>query len=115
MKTTYIVAATLIAVIALGLAPKASNADPTYPRPHEVNKRLANQNARIKQGVKSGQLTRRETRNLRLRDASIHYQEQRDRIRDNGHLTKREDVHLNRELNHTSNAIYRDKHNNWKR
>ena len=53
MKTTYIAAATLIAVLALGLAPKPSNAQTAYPRPHEVNKRLANQNARIKQASRA--------------------------------------------------------------
>jgi len=111
MKANYIATATLIAVLGLGMAPVQSNAQTAHPRPHEVNKRLEHQSSRIHQGVKSGELTRREAKNVRLADARIHYQEHRDRILHNGHLTKGETRRLNHELNHESKVIYRDKHN----
>jgi hypothetical protein len=31
--------------------------------------------------------------------------------KDNGHLTKQDQRHLNREANHMSKRIYKDKHN----
>lgn len=47
---------------------------------------------------------------LHHRDARIHAQEARDRMQDHGHLTATEHRHLNAELNHTSKAIYHEKH-----
>lgn len=111
MKTTYISAATLFAFLGLGLLPLQANAQSNHPRVNEVNHRLADQNARIRRGVRSGQLTHREAESLRLKDAKVRYQEQRDRILHHGHLTRHEDVRLNHELNHDSRSIYRDKHN----
>lgn len=111
MKTTYISAATLCAFLGLGLLPLQANAQSNHPRVNEVNRRLSDQNARIRQGVHSGELTHRETEHLRMRDAKIRYQEQRDRIRHGGHLTRHEQVRINHELNHSSKSIYHDKHN----
>lgn len=76
-----------------------------------INQRLHDQHGRIHQGVGSDQLTRREQYRLNRRDARIHAQEHLDRRFDNGHLTGGERRNLNRELNRTSGAIYRDKHN----
>ncbi|MBV9849157.1 MAG: hypothetical protein JO250_05655 [Armatimonadetes bacterium] len=111
MKTTIF--AGLAAATALGsllVAGTASAAVP-YPHPHNVNQRLRDQHARIRQGIRSGQLTWRETRNLDRRDARVVRQEQRDRFFHNGHLTSGERRQLNHELNRDSRAIYRDKHN----
>ncbi len=76
-----------------------------------INQRLHDQHGRIHQGVGSDQLTRGEQYRLNRRDARIHAQEHLDRRFDNGHLTGGERRNLNRELNRTSGAIYRDKHN----
>ena len=76
-----------------------------------INQRLNDQHGRIHQGVGSGQLTRGERYRLNRRDARIHAQEHLDRRFDNGHLTGGERRNLNRDLNRTSGAIYRDKHN----
>lgn len=76
-----------------------------------INQRLHDQHGRIHQGVGSGQLTRGEHRRLNRRDAMIHAQEHVDRRFDHGHLTGGERRGLNRELNHSSRVIYRDKHN----
>ena len=79
-------------------------------RHHEgINARLHNQQERIHQGVGSGQLTRREQYRLDERDSRIRTQEYRDRL-SGGKFTPAERRHLQRELNHTSHAIYHQKH-----
>ena len=111
MKAYYISGAALFTFLGMALMPLQASASTKYPRPHEVNNRLENQHDRIQQGVKSGELTRREAETLRLKDARVHSQELRDRITHNGHLTSKEYAQLNHELNRNSGAIYRDKHN----
>lgn len=76
-----------------------------------VNQRKENQQNRIAQGVKSGQLTARETSHLEGREASINHEEHAMRRADDGHLTRADRATLNRRQNRTSRAIYRDKHN----
>ena len=103
----------LAPVLLLGaLALPAGAQTPPPMHPHSINARLHDQHERIHQGVGSGQLTRGEQYRLNTRDARIHRQERRDRRFDNGKLTSSERRHLQRELNGSSRAIYRDKHNN---
>src|SRR5580698_9091766 len=52
--------------------------------------RAENQQQRVAQGVRSGQLTGGETRNLENREASIHQQAASDRAANGGHLTGQE-------------------------
>ena len=85
--------------------------DPGHPRVNQVNTREQNQQNRIANGVKSGQLTPGETARLEKKENRIAKQEQRDMAKHNGHLTKAEQNKLNREQNKVSKDIYRDKHN----
>ena len=85
--------------------------DPGHPRVNEINRREQYQQNRIANGVKSGQLTPRETARLEGRENRLVRNEKRDIARDNGHLTKRDQARLNREENHVSGHIYADKHN----
>jgi hypothetical protein len=80
-------------------------------QPGQIEQRKDNQQQRIGQGVRSGQLTPRETRNLEGREASINREERHMRAADNGHLTRADRAALNRRQNHVSHSIYRDKHN----
>jgi len=80
----------------------------------EINQRKENQQDRIAQGVKSGELTAGETAHLERGEAHINRQEARMRANDNGHLTQADRAKINREQNHMSREIYRDKHNNRK-
>ena len=80
-----------------------------------IQQRKFDQQSRIHQGVRSGALTRGETRNLESREASINREEYRMRRNDNGRLTGRDRAILNNRQNHLSNAIYRDKHNGYVR
>ena len=85
--------------------------DPGHPRVNQVDSRERNQDARIAQGDRSGQLTNGETARLDRRENSIQQQKARDMATDSGHLTRGEQRQLNRRQNRTSRAIARDKHN----
>jgi hypothetical protein len=77
----------------------------------EVGKRQENQQDRIAQGVKSGQLTAGEAAHLEKREAAINKEVKYDRAANGGKLTPAERRQVNRQQNRTSNAIYRKKHN----
>jgi hypothetical protein len=83
----------------------------TAPPPGTAAQRKANQQARIAQGVKSGQLTAHETSNLEHREASVNKEEHNMRAADNGKLTAADRAALNHRQNKISNSIYKDKHN----
>jgi hypothetical protein len=90
------------------------NAAVQPPAKGEINQRKENQQDRIAQGVRSGELTAGETARLEGREASINRQERNMRAADNGHLTAADRAKINREQNRASRAIYRDKHNGRK-
>jgi hypothetical protein len=77
----------------------------------EINQRKENQQDRIAQGVKSGQLTAGETSHLEHQEAAINHEEKAMRAQDNGHLTKVDRTLITRQQNQESRRIYRDKHN----
>ena len=77
----------------------------------EINQRKENQQDRIAQGVKSGQLTAGETSHLEHQEAAINHEEKAMRAQDNGHLTKADRSLINKQQNQESKRIYRDKHN----
>jgi hypothetical protein len=76
-----------------------------------VNTREGNQQARIAQGVKSGQLTPRETSHLENKEAHINNEVHNDRAANGGHLTQQEREQVNHQQNNASKQIYNDKHN----
>lgn len=86
------------------------NSDPKS----EVGKRAENQQDRIAQGVKSGQLTAGETAHLENNEAKINREVKADRAANGGKLTAQEKAQVNRQQNRESRQIYRDKHNNRK-
>jgi hypothetical protein len=77
----------------------------------EVGKRAENQQDRIAQGVKSGQLTAGETAHLESNEAKINKEARNDRAANGGKLTPQERRQVNRQQNRQSRQIYRDKHN----
>ncbi|MBV9851922.1 MAG: hypothetical protein JO250_19835 [Armatimonadetes bacterium] len=111
INISRLAATALLGVTLLPAAVQAQTPPPAPPHRPGVNARLRHQDARVDQGDASGQLTRRESRRLSRRDARIAGQAARDRYLHNGHLTAGEHRRLNRELNRTSHAIYRKKHN----
>jgi hypothetical protein len=77
----------------------------------EVGKRAENQQDRIAQGIKSGQLTAGETAHLESNEAKINKEVHNDRVANGGKLTPQERRQVNRQQNRESRQIYRDKHN----
>ena len=97
--------------LALAQDPTPSPA-PADPQPKsEVGKRAENQQDRVAQGVKSGQLTAGETANLETKEAAINGEVKADRAANGGKLTAAEKTQVNRQQNKLSNQIYQDKHN----
>jgi hypothetical protein len=77
----------------------------------EIRQRKENQQDRIAQGVKSGQLTAGETANLERKEANLNREIRHDRKQNGGNLTNRQKRQINRQQNKLSKQIYRDKHN----
>jgi len=78
---------------------------------NEVNARRENQQERIANGVKSGQLTARETANLEKKESNINKEVRADRKQNGGNLTNNEKRQINRQQNVVSGQIHGDKTN----
>ena len=78
-----------------------------------INERQDNQQARIQQGVVSGELTKRET--VRLSKQQIKIQRKEMRFKSDGQFTKKERALVQRDLNRQNKAIYRQKHDQQQR
>ena len=99
-------------VVPLGVtAPAgAQTFDQTHPRRAEVTARLANQNTRIKQGVRDGQLTQGEAGAMRADDRAIRAEERADAAVNGGHITRAEQAQINRQENANSRTIRDGRH-----
>jgi hypothetical protein len=86
--------------------------DPGHPRVNQINRREQNQQNRIANGIKNDKLTPRQTARLERGEQRLQNNEKKDMAKDNGHLTKQDQRQLNREANHMSKRIYKDKHSN---
>lgn len=96
----------LAACIALGLACAVAAQAQTAGSETERN---VDQQQRIEQGLDSGQLNTKETSQLERGEQRIDRTEARD-LR-NGSLSPAEKAQIQREQNHESGLIYKDKHN----
>jgi hypothetical protein len=77
----------------------------------EIKERKENQQDRIAQGVKSGQLTPGETAKLETKEAKLNKEIRHDRKQNGGNLTNNEKKQVDRQQNKLSKQIYNDKHN----
>jgi hypothetical protein len=105
MNTIYFVLAAILA-----FAPAAIFAQTATPTP-DINQRKVDQQDRIAQGVRSGELTAGETSRLEHQEAGINKEERGMRAQDNGHLTAQDRRTINHQQNVESKRIYNDKHN----
>ena len=109
---TFAAALVLLPTAALlAQAPPAPTLPPSQATSRTINQRKADQQNRIGNGVKSGQLTARETGHLEHQEAGINKEERGMRAQDNGHLTSSDKKTLDRQQNQESRRIDRDKHN----
>jgi hypothetical protein len=77
----------------------------------EVGQRQRNQQERIAQGIRSGQMTAGEAARTEGREAAVNREIHNDRAANGGKLTGAEKRSINRQQNRTSAQIYREKHN----
>ena len=111
IKSAILGAILVLAPAAATFAQTATTAAP----PQTINQRKTDQQDRIGNGVKSGQLTARETSHLEHQEAGINKEERGMRAQDNGKLTRQDRKTINHQQNQESRRIYRDKHNAAKR
>jgi hypothetical protein len=95
----------------LGTVTAALLAAGSYAQTSEVGQRAENQQDRIAQGIKSGQITAGGAANLETKEAAINQEVRADRALNGGKLTTQEKQIVNQQQNTMSNQIYTDKHN----
>ena len=101
--------ASVLGVLVLATTPSLSLAhSPTHP--YAISGRLHNQQHRIVQGVREGQLSPAETSQLEREEFGIRRARYRMR-HDDGHLGPEERARLQHRLNEASQDIYQDRHN----
>ena len=107
MKRTVLFVA-LLAVAGIGIATSADAGWRTaHPRRAEVNARLLNQDRRIHEERKEGEITAAQAHDLHAQDRGIRAQERYDASLHNGHITRAEQARLNHEENQVSRQIGR--------
>jgi hypothetical protein len=103
----------VIAILTLGVAAGASELasaetwNEAHPRRAEVNARLANQNHRINQERREGEITARQARALHAQDRFIRKEERFMAGRNGSHITRSEKRSLNQQENAVSREIGR--------
>jgi polyhydroxyalkanoate synthesis regulator phasin len=112
-----VVTAAIAALPALSLPAAAGG--PASTRAHAanrdpgVNRHQYHQEQRIQQGVRSGELTREETKALAQEQRAIRQEERA--YKSDGKLNKEERKDLHQDLNQASRNIYQEKHDGEKR
>jgi hypothetical protein len=110
MNTLFVKVLAPIALLGtLAAAPVMAKQPPVH-----AYQRLGHQERRIAQGIRTGELTPRETGRLETREVRMDRQVTRDRAINGGYLTQGERFRVRHELNGTSREIYRFKHNDQK-
>ena len=109
-KRTALGAVTMILGILAGGAFAADEAkdinwQKNHPRREQVNNRLNNQNKRITNEVKEGDLTKSQAAGLRKQDRQIRKEERLMASQNGGHITKQEQKTLNQQENAVSSKI----------
>lgn len=85
-------------------------ASPALAGPGRIARRKENQQDRIAQGIKSGQLTAGETARLERKEAGLNREIRGMRQLNGGKLTPKERALVNHQQNRLSRDIYRQKH-----
>ncbi len=78
-----------------------------------TNARQHRQEHRIRKGVESGELTKKEAARLKAEQKAVNKME--EEALEDGHLSKKEKKHLQRAQNAASRDIYRQKHDEQQR
>lgn len=109
LLTRRLLSATLISCVAAGSIGSAlaneSQWAKNHPRRAQVNERLENQNRRINQEVKEGEITKQQAAQLHKEDRQIRKEERLMASQNGGHITKAEQRTLNQQENAVSRQI----------
>ena len=108
MLNRQILALGFAAVTAVGFSTSAlaeTAWQKNHPRRVEVNHRLANQDRRIHNEVKSGEITRTQAAGLHREDRQIRREEHAMASQNGGHITQSEQKVLNQQENTVSRQI----------
>ena len=105
---------TTLVTIAMAILPGLALAQtaPSTAAGALIDQRQANQQQRIDQGVKSGELNQREA--ARLQKGQAHVQKMEDRAKADGKITKQEARQIEHAQDVQSKKIYREKHDKQK-
>ena len=104
MKLRNIAVGVTVAIASLGAFAQAASA----PQTPGVDKREVRQDARIQQGVASGELTAKETYRIEKGQAAINKVEAK--AKSDGQVTRAERRRLHKMQDHASRDIHRQKH-----
>ena len=100
---------TTLVVLSLAGVGSAALADTTWqkdhPRREQVNNRLANQNKRIDNQVKNGDMSKAKAARLHKEDHQIRTEERLMASQNGSHITKQEQKTLNQQENKVSKQI----------
>ncbi|MBS1605191.1 MAG: hypothetical protein JST42_21185 [Bacteroidetes bacterium] len=109
MKKLFFSAAALIALLSISSATFAQDGkwDRQHPRRAEVNSRLNNQDRRINQERREGEISGAKAARLHAQDHAIRHEERAMAARHDGHITRGEQARINRQENHVSRRIGR--------
>lgn len=115
MKQSTVAAIICIAAVCYGTSLAQTIAPQSTPgtKTPLIDARQKEQKARIKQGVKSGELTRHETKRLAVEQKKIKRDEAK--AKSDGKVTPQERKRLLHEQNRASKDIYKQKHDRQKR
>ena len=96
-----------IKLMTVAVAALLLRGDLTYSQPN-VNERERRQQRRIVDGVRDGELTRKEFKKVEREQAKIHYKEAKAKA--DGEFTAKERAKIQKRQNQASRHIYREKH-----
>ncbi|HEY3300677.1 MAG TPA: hypothetical protein VGJ90_07880 [Methylophilaceae bacterium] len=103
-KLVSAIALSSILAVSFTVANAETQWEKNHPRRDQVNDRLQNQNKRINNEVKEGEISKAQAANLRKDDRQIRQEERDMASQDHGHITKQEQKTLNQQ----ENAVSRD-------
>ena len=95
-------------ILGLGLGAIAPVSASAAVRQHSINKVERREQVRIRQGIRSGELTRAEAGRLKREQAKIRVDQRRARA--DGNVTPKERKKLHKELRKANRDIYHQKH-----
>jgi hypothetical protein len=104
-STIVYTAALLLGSMSAGSFAAEGQFDKTHPRRAEVNHRLNNQDKRIDNEVKEGEMTKAKADRLHKEDRHIRKEERAMASQHDGHITRQEQKKLNRQENAVSKKI----------